>query len=123
MDSNNWATEILPGFLFVGGEDHANDVKNLRKHNITHLLNLAREVESELDPQEFVIQKVEYPGIFEQEPRLTNFLLNQVAWIEKVRSEVPNAKILIHCKVTKENEKKGMKEAQKNENKSKINFS
>ena len=51
-------SEIVQGFLYLGGERHASDLDSLRDLGITHILNTSVEVPFYFAPDQFVYKKL-----------------------------------------------------------------
>lgn len=96
MDGN-WATEIIPGFLFLGNAQHAEDLDALRTHQVTHILNVAREVNVTYH-ETFTLKKVEYPGIFSKPAEIDQFFYDLSLWLYGLKISAASPRVLVHCR-------------------------
>ncbi len=94
--SSRSLTEILPGFLFVGDSEAAQNVSGLNPLHITHMLNLApREVNIQYSDQ-FHLKQVHYPSLWDPPAKLVAFLQETVQWITDLQGT--GSRVLVHCR-------------------------
>ena len=79
-------------FLFSGSQDVAHDMETLKKHGVTHILNVATGVEN-MFPQEFVYQTQEMRDLPEF-PIFHDFD-KAISFIDQCKKL--NGRVLVHC--------------------------
>ena len=90
------ATIIIPKFLFLGDRSSANDVDNLKKTNITYILNCAGKKCTEFTEYDdtFTIHVIEAIDNMKCEI-LKKYLIESIEFIEKAKKN--KKRILVHC--------------------------
>lgn len=91
--SSSWASEIEPDFLFLGSGNAAAELKELRAHKITHVLNCADDVENFFDG-EFTYLRLEIED-FGQDKGISRVFGDAFKFLEEVKAS--QQRVLVHC--------------------------
>jgi len=87
------AAEVVAEFIYVGGKQSAQNLEELEQRKITHILNVADDVEN------FFPDKFHYTNLhvadFGQDEGISRIFPDAIAFVKKVKEE--NGRVLIHC--------------------------
>lgn len=109
----SFPAEIVPGFLFLGGFDNARSREQLDLLGITHVLNMAEELDNVFEAVEgqtaegsagsggqcsaIRYLKINVGDTVHDAANLASHLSRVLDWIECVRTESASNKVLVHC--------------------------
>ncbi|GFS02148.1 dual specificity protein phosphatase 19 [Elysia marginata] len=82
----------VSSFLLMGSQDAAHDMETLRKHGVTHILNVATGVEN-MFPQDFVYQTQEIRDL--PEFPIFHGFERAIKFIDQCKNL--NGRVLVHC--------------------------
>ncbi|CAD5126019.1 DgyrCDS14195 [Dimorphilus gyrociliatus] len=82
-------------YLLLGSEGNASDLKELKRQNVTHILNITREVDNFYPNREFVYMNIRVDD--DENAWLLNEWDSTNAFISQAKEL--NSKVLVHCKM------------------------
>lgn len=95
---NDQATEIVPPYLFVGGQHAVNNSQRLVELGITHILNVAHGLKLDVASLAQANIKLEYiKGKDVKDYNIRKDFARAFAFIDQARAH-PNGRVLVNCK-------------------------
>jgi protein-tyrosine phosphatase/rhodanese-related sulfurtransferase len=102
-DQTLYPTEIIPNFLYLGSYDTAKNKRQLKNLKVTHILNMASELEYEFEKGDFEYFKCDGNYLLNQSKAddvdgfdLEQFFEESLNFIHS-SSKKENARIFVHC--------------------------
>jgi len=88
-------SEIWARFLFLGSYENAKTDKQLSSLGITHILNMADELENPHAAEKYVYRKM---GVNDtREDDIKQHIMQAISFINESRASSPSSRILVHC--------------------------
>lgn len=96
QNDDQWASEIIPGFLWLGGAEDANNLEQLHEHGITDILNVSDDILNYFEGlNEFVYLKLNVKDHGEDEG-ISRVFADAISFIREVLEK--DGKVLVHCR-------------------------
>eukprot|EP01112_Ceratiomyxa_fruticulosa_P005789 TRINITY_DN16631_c0_g1_i1.p1 TRINITY_DN16631_c0_g1~~TRINITY_DN16631_c0_g1_i1.p1 ORF type:complete len:452 (-),score=99.19 TRINITY_DN16631_c0_g1_i1:21-1376(-) len=90
----SFPSEIIESFMFLGSHENAKNKELLKELGITHVLNMAGELENE-HPNDFQYLHVKIDDT--DKDNIAQYFEHALSFIESARATSSQAKILVHC--------------------------
>eukprot|EP00475_Leptophrys_vorax_P002648 TRINITY_DN11487_c0_g1_i1.p1 TRINITY_DN11487_c0_g1~~TRINITY_DN11487_c0_g1_i1.p1 ORF type:complete len:190 (-),score=53.51 TRINITY_DN11487_c0_g1_i1:371-940(-) len=89
-----WASEVYDGFLWLGSGRDASNLEQLQAHGITHVLNVADDVEN-YHPDKFIYHNLDVAD-FGADKGITRVFESAFKFVDEVKA-YPQGRVLVHC--------------------------
>ena len=91
----SWASEIVPGSLWLGSANHASDLAELKARNITRILNVADDVEN----YHTAVDEIKYENLhvrdFGSDPGIRRVFTTAFNFLQIAKEA--DQRVLVHC--------------------------
>eukprot|EP01114_Cavostelium_apophysatum_P005593 TRINITY_DN16783_c0_g1_i1.p1 TRINITY_DN16783_c0_g1~~TRINITY_DN16783_c0_g1_i1.p1 ORF type:complete len:347 (-),score=87.76 TRINITY_DN16783_c0_g1_i1:166-1206(-) len=88
-------SELLPQFLFLGSFDNVKNKKQLQSLGVTHILNMADELENPYGKDEFVYKACGVNDTSKDD--IKKYFKDALDFIDEAKKSSAGSKVLVHC--------------------------